>query len=172
MEKRGLKEKNNQSAGAHASAKDTPPKSLPTPAMMVVAGSIVLGQMDAAAAAAINRAAAPIHLPEGLAGRRGFGLLHVESTPGRVAAISGARFPMLWHFMPSSGQQTLDHNSNRTSQRSPIHLCRRSPQFADRFGLLHVESSPGQHHYNQWFLRTPNASTFIASRQQNLDRDK
>ena len=99
MEKRGLKEKNNQSAGAHASAKDTPPKSLPTPAMMVVAGSIVLGQMDAAAAAAINRAAAPIHLPEGLAGRRGLGLLHVESTPGRVAAISGAGFPNALAFI-------------------------------------------------------------------------
>ena len=103
MERRDHKEK--KSAQSVVAAKNAPlkptmiPAIAPSLSMVVVDGTIKIGAIDDVAAAAIKRPAGPIHLPEGIPGRKGFGLLHIESNPGRVTMIKGLGFTNAINFI-------------------------------------------------------------------------
>lgn len=52
-----------------------------------IGSSIDIGQIDAAASAAIGFPAGPIRLAEGLPGPKGYGLAHVQDNHGRVSDL-------------------------------------------------------------------------------------
>ncbi len=60
--------------------------------MINVSGSVDIGAIDAVAAAAIKRDAGPIRLAEGIAGPKGYGLLHLQSNESRMTQINGLKF--------------------------------------------------------------------------------
>jgi hypothetical protein len=72
--------------------------------MMNVGGSIDLGTINNIAAAKINRPAGPIRLPEGVPGRRGHGLLHIESNPHHSRMIKGLGFATAIDFVVDVAQ--------------------------------------------------------------------
>jgi hypothetical protein len=59
------------------------------PVWITVGGTIELGLIDDAAAAAVHCIPGPVRLPKGFGGPKGHGLLHIQQNEGRMKQIQG-----------------------------------------------------------------------------------
>lgn len=77
---------------------------IPSHVMMNINGSVAIGNIDGAAAAAVGKPPSPICLPEGIEGPNGYGLLHVANNARRMKTITNLGFKTADEFIVGIAQ--------------------------------------------------------------------
>jgi hypothetical protein len=92
------------------------------PVWIAVGGTIELGLIDDAAAAAVHCISAPVRLPEGFGGPRGHGLLHIQENERRMKEIRGIGYATATLFVAEiAGKWTKIAKANEPGRLVLVH---------------------------------------------------
>jgi hypothetical protein len=90
---------------------------LPTDFLRSASGSIDFGQIDKAAAAAIGSQPGPIRLQYGYGGPKGWGLLHVVTSPRRLDDIRGIGYSDFQDYATDVAQSYTEIGQGKPAHR-------------------------------------------------------